>query len=215
VRTGDDHPRRREEKRMLRTPPVLVAALFMVIIPTSAGADWLFTPMLGRTFGADTHGRMHTVFSAAFGQLDEEAFGWEADLAYAPDFFEGSDDDFDFTGQNSRVMTIMGNLLVGASATAPIRPFVLVGAGLVQIDVESDDGLFQSTTRETAYNVGVGLMGFVRERVGFRADVRYVRSFQNQEPSWTRGIEVDVAPGNFDYFRAGVGVTIRFGETAP
>ena len=196
---------------MSKTPMALAAALLLVLIPTAAHADWLLTPMLGQTFGGDTHGRMHTVFGAAVGQLDEDAFGWEAEFAYSPDFFEGSDDEFDFTGNNSRVVTGMLNVLASATARA-IRPYATVGLGLIQIDVESNDGLFESTTRELGYNAGVGVMGMIGERAGLRADLRYVRSFQNQLPSWTRGIDVDVAPGNFDYFRAGVGVTIRLGE---
>ena len=196
---------------MSKTSTPLVAAFLLVLTPATAHADWLLTPMLGQTFGGDTHGRMHTVLGVAVGQLDEEAFGWEADFAYSPDFFEGSDDDFDFAGNNSRVVTAMLNVLASATTTA-IRPFVGVGLGLIQIDVESDDGLFESTTRELGWNAGVGIMGMIAERAGLRADLRYVRSFQNQLPSWTRGVDVDVAPGNFDYFRAGVGVTIRLGE---
>jgi hypothetical protein len=63
-----------------------------------------------------------------------------------------------------------------------------------------------------ASDTGLRAFGFVNERVGIRGDVRYVRSFQNQIPSWTRGITVDVAPGNFDFWRAAAGVTFRWGE---
>ena len=196
---------------MSKTCTTFAAACFLILAPVAAHADWLFTPTLGQTFGGDTHGRVHTLLGVAVGQLDEEAFGWEVDLGYSPDFFEGSDDDFDFSGQNSRVVTAMLNVLASGTTTA-VRPYVTVGLGLIQIDVESDDGLFESTTRELGYNAGIGLMGFIADRVGLRGDLRYVRSFQNQEPSWTQGIDVDVAPGNFDYFRAGVGLTIRLGE---
>jgi hypothetical protein len=50
------------------------------------------------------------------------------------------------------------------------------------------------------------------ERVGVRGDLRYIRSFQNQDPSWTRGVDVDIAPGAFDFWRASLGVTIRLPE---
>jgi opacity protein-like surface antigen len=196
---------------MSKTCTALAAGFLLVLTPAAAHADWLLSPMLGQTFGGDTHGRVHTVFGAAIGQLDEEAFGWEADFAYSPDFFEGADGDFDFTGNNSRVVTAMLNVLASGSTTA-IRPYVTVGLGLMQIDVESNDGLFESTTRELGYNAGVGLMGLIGDRLGLRADLRYMRSFQNQLPSWTRGIDIDVAPGNFDYFRAGVGLTVRLGQ---
>ena len=49
-------------------------------------------------------------------------------------------------------------------------------------------------------------------RIGIRGDVRYTRSFQDQPPSWTRGVDIDVAPGNFDFFRATIGVTLRLGR---
>jgi hypothetical protein len=80
------------------------------------------------------------------------------------------------------------------------------------VTVAADTGLFDSLVHECGRNIGGGAFGFVTDRVGLRGDVRYLRSFQNQVPSWTKGIDVDVAPGNFDFWRAGVGVTFRWGE---
>jgi hypothetical protein len=55
-------------------------------------------------------------------------------------------------------------------------------------------------------------MAFFGSRVGIRGDLRYIRSFQNQDPAWTRNVAIDVAPGNFDFLRATAGITLRFGE---
>jgi hypothetical protein len=90
---------------------------------------------------------------------------------------------------------------------------VTLGVGLMQMYVGSPDGggFFETTTHEAAWNAGVGGLGFITRRIGLRGDVRYMRSFQDQQPSWTRGLDFDVAPGNFDFFRGTVGVTVRLG----
>jgi len=197
---------------------LIAAALSMALMPLPAGADWLFSPNLGTTFGADTHGRGHTTLGAAIGWVDEEAFAWELDVNFAPDFFEGEHDTFTFNG-DSHVGTAMVNGLIGLfspdSGFGAVQPYVTAGIGMMQMravtDAGLDDGLFESLVHEFGWNAGAGLMVFPSTRVGVRGDVRYLRSFQNQDPSWTRGIDVDVAPGNFDFWRAGVGVTFRWG----
>jgi hypothetical protein len=200
---------------MRHTLPLLLIAL---LAPASVNADWLLTPNLGRTFGGDTHGRGHPTLGAAVAWVDEDAFAWELDFNFAPDFFEGEHDTFTFTG-DSHVGTVMVNGLVGlftdGGAVGAFHPYVTGGAGLMQmraVTADVEEGLFESLVHEFGWNAGVGAMVFPSPRVGIRGDVRYLRSFQNQDPSWTRGIDVDVAPGNFDFWRAGVGVTFRFGE---
>jgi opacity protein-like surface antigen len=187
--------------------------LVLALSPTTAYADWLFTPAIGATFGSDTHGARDLIYSAAIGWLDEDAFGWEADLSYAPEFFEGDTDHFEFNGSGS-VVTAMVNALIGVPVRGQhggaFRPYVTGGVGLMQMHVLSEGGLFESTTREFGFNLGVGAMAFMGDRFGLRGDFRYLRSFQDQVPSWTRGLDVDIAPGSFDYWRGTFGVTFRF-----
>jgi opacity protein-like surface antigen len=187
-----------------------------IFAPAPASADWLFTPAFGTTFGADTHGREHPVFGAAIGRVDDEAFGWEIDFSFAPDFFEGQHENFAFNG-DSHVATVMFNALIGVPSSyqtdARVRPYATGGVGLLQVGTVTDtpeEGIFDSRVREFGWNVAGGMTGFFSDRFGVRAEVRYFRSFQNEEPSWTRGLAVDVAPGNFDYLRAMAGVTFRF-----
>lgn len=158
------------------------------------------------------------MLGAAIGWVDEEAFAWELDVAFAPDFFEGQHEQFVFTG-DSHVGTLMVNALVGLipsdTGLRAFHPYVAGGVGMMQMRAVTEDsaeGLFESLVHEFGWNAGAGAFGFISERVGVRGDVRYVRSFQNQIPSWTRGITVDVAPGNFDFWRAAAGVTFRWGE---
>ena len=184
------------------------AALVLALLPSAAQADWLFTPSLGYPFGGDTLDRRHAAYGFAIAFLDEEGFGLEADLGVAPRFFNGNRDDFTGTGS---VLTLGGNLLIAATSRRVV-PYVTAGVGYMQMRVTSDAGTFTTTTRETGYNAGGGIFAFVNRYVGVRGDLRYLRSFQNQEPSWTRGVDVDIAPGAFDFWRASVGLTVRVGN---
>ena len=195
----------------------LIAILAMTLVPNAAEADWLFTPSFGTTFGADTHGREHPVLGAGIGWLDEERFGWEVDFAFAPDFFEGDHDTFVFTG-DSHVGTLMVNALLGvpgaAASSRGVHPYVTGGIGVMQMRAVTGEGtpegLFETMRHEIGFNVGAGVVGFLGDSFGLRGDVRYISSFQNGVPSWTRGLDVDVAPGRFDFLRATFGVTFRF-----
>jgi len=88
-------------------------------------------------------------------------------------------------------------------------PYVTGGAGLLRMKVTSDEGQFTSSTVEPGFNAGAGIVGFLRDGIGLRGDLRYFRSFQDLPPSWTRGVAIDIAPGHFDFWRASVGITIR------
>lgn len=196
----------------------LPACLLFLLSAAPAHAEWILTPHFGTTFGADTSGRPHAVMGAALTQFDEDAFGWELDVAFVPDFFAGRYGTQDFTGSDSSVLSAMGNAIIGVPVAGQhrdrIRPYVSLGAGLIQMHVASPDGggFFKTRTLEAAWNAGVGGIGFLTSRIGLRGDIRYIRSFQDQQPSWTRGLDVDVAPGNFDYFRGTVGLTVRLGR---
>jgi opacity protein-like surface antigen len=185
------------------------AALVVALAPASARGDWLFTPNLGTTFGGDTNGREHFTFGAALGWMGGGAFGWEADLAWTPEFFEGNDNDFDFDG-GSNVVTAMGNVIIGVpiggQRDAGFRPYVTAGIGMLQAEARSNDDLFRVDNSEFGFNAGVGALGFFSDHVGLRADLRYLRSFV--DPDEDNEFDIDV--GNFDYWRATGGLTFRW-----
>jgi opacity protein-like surface antigen len=132
-------------------------------------------------------------------------FGWEADLSYTPEFFEAGDDDIDLI-DNSNVTTAMANAIigipVGGQTGGGFRPYFTGGIGLLQREVESSNDLFNVDSNEWGFNLGAGAMGFATDHVGFRGDVRYVRSFED--------LEENVDAGSFDYWRGTAGVTFRW-----
>jgi hypothetical protein len=187
--------------------PAVTIAWILLCAPGAAQADWLFSPMIGRTFGADTFGREHATYGGAISWLDEDAFGWEAEFSFSPDFFDANEPLE--TDRSGSVVTFMGNAIIGAPL-GRFRPFFTGGVGLLQMRVSSDAGTFETTTSEFGWNAGVGAFALLGSRVGLRGDLRYLRSFQNQDPSWTRGLAPDIAPGNFDFWRASIGLTVAF-----
>ena len=185
------------------------AALLVALAPASAQADWLFTPSIGTTFGADTNGREHFTFGTSLGWMGGGIFGWEADLAWTPEFFEGNDNDFDLDG-GSNVVTAMGNVIIGVpiggQRDAGFRPYLTAGLGMLQAEARSNDDLFRVDNSEFGFNAGVGALGFFSDHIGLRADLRYLRSFV--DPVEDNEFDLDI--GNFDYWRATGGLTFRW-----
>jgi opacity protein-like surface antigen len=188
---------------------VMVAALALLLAPASAQADWLFTPNIGGGFGGDASGREHLTYGATIGWMGAGIFGWEADFAYTPEFFESEDTDLDFI-DNSNVTSFMANAVIGIPVGGQrgpgFRPYFTAGAGILSRSVQSDDDLFEVNNNEFGFNLGVGAMGFATDHVGFRGDVRYYRSLEDPDED----NEFDIGVGNFDFWRATAGVTFRW-----
>lgn len=187
----------------------MIAALSLVLLPGTARADWLFTPNIGAGFGGDASGREHLTWGASIGWMGAGIIGWEADLAYTPEFFEGDDDDLDLI-ENSNATSFMANVLVGVPVGGQtgggFRPYFSGGLGVLQREVQSNDDLFEIDNSEFGFNLGGGAMGFMTDHVGFRGDIRYYRSFEDPELD----NEFDIGVGNFDFWRGTAGITFRW-----
>jgi hypothetical protein len=187
----------------------MLAALVLALAPATASADWLFTPNIGTGFGGSASGREHLTYGASIGWMGAGIFGWEADLAYTPEFFEGDDDDIDLI-DNSNVTTFMFNAIIGApvggTTGGGFRPYFSGGLGLMQSNVADAGSLFEVNNSEFGINLGGGAMGFVSDHVGFRGDVRYFRQLSDPEED----NEFDIGLGDLDFWRATAGVTFRW-----
>ena len=187
----------------------VMAALALALSPAAARADWLFTPNIGTGFGGSTDGQ-HLTYGASIGWMGAGVIGWEADLSYTPEFFEGDDDDLDVFDGDSNITSLMGNILIGVPVggqTGPgVRPYFAGGAGLLQSRVEDPDALFEIDNNDFGVNIGGGVMGFATDNVGFRGDIRYFRAFSEDEGNDA----VDFDFSDFDFWRGTVGVTFRW-----
>ena len=197
-----------EEKLMLKKCAVLVA-LMVTLAPGAASADWLFTPNIGPVFGGSASGREHLSYGASIGWMGAGVFGWEADFAYTPEFFEADDDDIELF-DSSNVTTFMVNAIIGIPAGgtsgAGFRPYFSGGVGLMQQHVSGAESLVEVDNSEFGINLGAGAMGFLSDHVGIRGDIRYLRALSDPDED----NEFDIALGDFDYWRATFGVTFRW-----
>lgn len=159
----------------------IAAALFVLLTLAArpAHAQTYFVPFFGFDFGGDA-GTCASILSDCsvkrntygfqVGHLSHGIFGFEADFAYAPDFFGDSP-----TGSNS-VLSLMPNLVVGVPA-GPVRPYVTGGLGLIRTKVELNlESLLSTSDTAFGYNIGGGVMIFFPSHVGVRVDYRNVRS---------------------------------------
>jgi len=200
-----------------------IAAAALAAAPRPASADWVVTPFVGWNNGgsADVSGSDGTTRTSKFEHrinygvsvagMGKGIFGGEFDLGYAPNFFETGNtnaDGFTFTN-DSNVLTMMGNLIVGAPIGGhgpSIRPYAAGGVGLIRTNVKTVGDVFDITTKNNfGFDIGGGAMGFVSQNVGFRGDVRYFRSFRGSSDNFTT-----LGLSNFNFWRISGGVTFKF-----
>jgi len=189
------------------------AVIAMVGAPTLAHADGYVSPWVaanaGTRFGDFDNGRAG--FGVNAGGMGKGVIGGEIGFGFSPSFF-GTKNDF---GSNS-VIDLMGNVIVGVPLGGTfgpsVRPFLTGGLGLIRTQI--DGGTLTGTITNVSssnnmfgWNLGAGVMGFFNDHVGLRGDIKYLRGFEDMRSGVTI-IDAN-APGQFHFWRAGVGVVFR------
>jgi opacity protein-like surface antigen len=209
----------------------VLTLLFLAGAAAPASADWLLTPYLGIVFG----GAANTVDIEDFDEAFEQRFtlggsaawmgggvvGFEVDFNYAPNFFQFTEggEDFEFFNVDSSLTTLMGNVVVGipvgGTTGGGVRPYFAGGAGLMRANVSAEDLFDDLSTNELGINLGGGVHVFFNDNIGLRGDVRYFRGLEQEDDDDPDEdddfIDEDFGLEDFDYWRATIGVTFRFG----
>jgi len=200
----------------------MFAGLAIAGTPTRASADWLFTPFIGANFGGnanfgafddfDDEVEKRVDFGASLGWMGHGIVGFEVDFGWSPNFFENTVGPGNFEFGDSNVTTLMGNVLIGApigGQSGPgIRPYGSAGVGLIRSHVNGGSFFDDLNTNDFGLNIGGGVQGFFNDNVGVRGDIRYFRSLQDK----VADNEFDLGLADFDFWRATVGLTFRFGR---
>jgi len=187
----------------------LLAMAVVLLLPGVARADWLFTPYGGMTFGKDASNLEHFNWGVDAGWMGHGIVGFDVDFNHTPNFFEPKDatNTTELFGSNN-VTSLMGNLLIGAPIGGQkgggVRPYVSGGIGLLKSNVPGASDFLTISSNDFGMNFGFGAHVFASDHVGFRGDVRYLRSLQKNDSTVT-----NFALGNFDFWRWTVGVTFR------
>jgi opacity protein-like surface antigen len=202
-----------------------MVVLFVITAVKPASADWLFTPYLGIVFAGapnsvdidtlDDNFEQRSAFGGSLAGMGAGIFGVEVDFGYAPNFFQLTEfdgEEFDLFDVNSSVTTLMGNLIVGipvgGTSGVGVRPYAAAGIGLIRANVSFEDLFEDLSSNDLGINFGGGVHVFFSDSVGIRGDLRYFRGVSNEDDEF---LDVDFNLDDFDFWRATVGVTFRFG----
>ena len=181
-----------------------------------ARADWLITPWVATTFAIDTtyltletgaRARRYAMFGVSGTWLGSHVFGVEGEFAAAPSFFEVEEigNPLDSLLLDSHLVTLFGNVIVATPLSVSgdsLRPYLLGGLGWIWATMEDQIRLVDSDDA-LGLQLGGGAIGFLTRRVALRFDLRNIRTL-------SRGTSVRGARDwKLNYWRAGIGVTIR------
>src|SRR3954465_8693709 len=183
-----------------------IAALMTLFVAGTAAparADGFFSPFLGFGFSGDSATcpsltnceEKRLQWGAAIGST-HGVLGFEEDIAYAPDFFGKT-----AAGDNA-MLTLMSNLMIVVPA-GPIRPYAIVGLGLMRPHVKFDALSLALDQNALGYDLGGGINIFLTHGFGLRGDLRHLRTLQDV----TLGV---FGKEQIDFWRGSAGVTLRF-----
>jgi hypothetical protein len=203
-------------RRFRRAAPL--AALWLLAGGSTARADFLVTPFLGTTFGAETgflildqnaNASKNTMFGGSWAWLSDRLLGVEGEAAFAPGFFAAENVERLVTANH--VTTVFGNVMAAVPISVSregLRPYLLAGLGLVRIRLEDPVGLVNISNgadNSLGLQLGAGAIGFLTNRAGLRFDLRHVRSLART----TDPITLERA-SKLSFWRASIGVAIRY-----
>src|SRR5215813_6234831 len=135
-----------------------LAAAVLACSATPARADGFISGYVGYNFGGDSQNCLslrncedkRTNWGFSFGS-EASPFGFEEDIGYASDFFGHSPN-----SENS-VLTLMSNLMLIIPA-GPVRPYGLIGLGLVRPHARTDfDSLTDTSQNTLGWDIGGGV----------------------------------------------------------
>jgi hypothetical protein len=189
-----------------------LALTLPAVAPSTASADFLFTPFIGGNWGGsakitDIDGTFEQKFDrkltygGSFAFLGGDIAGLEVDFGYSPSFFGDSSAGIDLVGDGN-VTTLMANFMLASKGA--VRPYVSVGGGLIRQEAETVNGFFTTDRNSFGFDAGGGIMAFFGGPVGVRGDIRFFRALHDDEDS------VDFSLNSFRFWRGTVGVVLRF-----
>jgi hypothetical protein len=181
---------------MKRTAALVLATLALGI---PAGAETALTPFVGLAFGGRADDSALTYGGALSFYGDGVGLGFEVDFGYTPEFFEGGRLD------DGNVTTLTGNLLFVAGGGVA-RFYLVGGGGLLKTRVRDVDGFFDVDSNDFGFDVGGGIEVGLGGTFGLRGDLRYFRALTDPEAD----DEFDIDLADLDFFRATVGLSLRF-----
>ncbi len=202
---------------MTRSPArvALLLAVFVVLRPSPACADFFVIPFAGMKFGGSTSivdlelaaGKKKLVLGIAALKIDDRIIGFEAEFSNIAGFFnnekEAGDNPLIKTGSyvNDLTGSVVFSLPPGATRGG-LRPYAVVGGGLIHAESLDLAEVLQVRRTVPALNLGFGAIGLITNNVGVRFDVRHLRSLTTDPPTGSVGRGIN-------YSRFTIGLLLR------
>ena len=189
----------------------VLALILLLLRPAPASAEWQLRPFLGVTFGGSTTfvdleqaaGSPNLVIgvnSVLLGEL----IGIDADVGYAPGFFQSGDQHL-VTGSSATTLT--GNVVIALPRRLTeftLRPYFVGGAGLMRARIDDPLDVLGVSRTLPAIDLGGGVTGFLSERFGVSWDVRHFRSVGGKARDLSIGRE------RLSFWRANMALVFRY-----
>ena len=190
-------------------------AVFVLVRPAAARADFFVIPFAGMKFGGSTSivdlelaaGQKKLVLGAAALKIDDRVIGFEVEFGNIAGFFnnekEAGDDPLVKPGSyvNDLTGSVVFSLPPGATRGG-LRPYAVVGGGLIHAASLDLAEVLQVRRTVAAINLGFGAIGMFTNNVGVRFDVRHLRSLTTDPPSGSVGRGIN-------YSRFTIGLMLR------
>ena len=192
-----------------------LVAVFVLLRPAPARADFFVIPFAGMKFGGTTTivdlelaaGKKKLVLGIAALKIDDRIIGFEAEFGNIAGFFNNEKEfgDKPLIKPGSYVNDLTGSVVFSLPPGATrggLRPYAVVGGGVIHAESLEILEVLQVRRTVPAINLGVGAIGMLTNNVGVRFDVRHLRSLTTDPPtgSVSRGI---------NYSRFTIGLLLR------
>jgi hypothetical protein len=199
-------------RRLARNALMLMVTGLLIATRASA-ADRQIRPFIGATFGGGTTfldteqaiGKPHLAIGASAVFLGE-IFGTEIDVFDAPGFFQAGDKNLVHV---SHVATFSGNVVLAAPRRLTeyfLRPYMVGGATLMLVRTTTALSVFDVSTVRPAFDIGVGAVAFVTNKVGVSWDVRRFQTIGDGNPP----VGLSFGDEHLSFWRATMAAVIRY-----
>jgi opacity protein-like surface antigen len=191
-----------ETRREVAVAGTRIAVIALVLACTASRADaqsfnftGIVTGHLGIAAGNDVRDPTLTA-GASMAVLDDNGIGAELEIAHVNDFDSTRFADSSVTSGMLNFMAMRPHLT--------IRPFVVVGAGVMRLQVRVFEGQPSVSRTEPGWAAGGGVVYMVNEVLGIRGEARYFRHFSQHADVPLTG------DGVLDFWRTSVGITLAW-----
>lgn len=175
----------------------LLSALLLALATPARAQDIFAVPFAGVKFGGSTSifdlefaaDKKTFTMGASVVVLGNGVFGYEADFGYMPNFFKNEESPPVYK-PGSYVIDLSGGVILAlpeAVTGGGLRPYAVVGVGLVNAQAADVLEIFQIRRTVPAFKIGIGAQALLlTNNVGIRFDLRHVRSFTGDDGSLAR-----------------------------